>query len=203
MKKFFKFRLLRKKSRPKLHEYSLRQLIEMHEAAKKATIPAVPPKEFYVLGELPNELVPQASNDHDEGVVYIGPNGGKYILHDKGDNKVIIKEEPVAEPNAGTSLTPPLIASEIAAQLTTESKPQPPVNAEFILHLLLRRDEQDAVIGDLLERYPKKCERLGERRAQFWFYGEIVRSIWPLIKRAFAKITGLVVLGEWIRRHIS
>lgn len=81
--------------------------------------------------------------------------------------------------------------------------PQPPMNAEFILHLLLRKDEREAVIGDLVERYVQKLERFGERRARLWFYCEVLRSVWPLLRRTVAKAGGLIAAGEWIRRHIS
>jgi hypothetical protein len=89
----------------------------------------------------------------------------------------------------------------VSAQPKT-SRPRPPVNAEFILHLLLKREEQDAVIGDLLERYVKKHKRLGKRRADIWFYMEVARSLWPLAKRSGAKAIKIAVVGEWIRRMI-
>jgi hypothetical protein len=85
----------------------------------------------------------------------------------------------------------------------SDCSPRPPLNAEYALQLFLRGDERDAVIGDLLERYAGKHERFGERRAKLWFYGEVVRSLWPLLKRLAAKAGGLIALGEWIRRHVS
>lgn len=82
-------------------------------------------------------------------------------------------------------------------------KLRPPVNGEFALHLLLSKDEQEAVIGDLIERYGQKCERFGEQRAKLWFYCEVLRSVWPLLRRAIARVGGLVAASEWIRRHLS
>jgi hypothetical protein len=82
------------------------------------------------------------------------------------------------------------------------SKPRPPLNAEFVLHLLLKKEEQDAVIGDLLERYANKYKRLGKSRADIWFYTEVGRSLWPLAKRFAAKAIKIAVVGEWIRRMI-
>jgi hypothetical protein len=81
--------------------------------------------------------------------------------------------------------------------------PQPPLNAEFILHLLLNKDEQDAIIGDLIERYGSKARRMGVRRANLWFYMEIARTTWPLLKRIAVRASGLIALGEWVRRHVS
>jgi hypothetical protein len=90
----------------------------------------------------------------------------------------------------------------IGANKSLEPNPQPPVNAEFILHLLLRQDEHDALIGDLIERYGKKCARLGARRANLWFYAEILWTALPLLKRALFKTSGIVAFGEWVRRHV-
>lgn len=87
--------------------------------------------------------------------------------------------------------------------LSSEPITQPPINAEFLLHLLLRHDEQDAIIGDLIERYGKKCARLGTRRTNIWFYAEIFWTALPLIKRALLKVSGMVTLAEFVRRHIS
>ena len=81
--------------------------------------------------------------------------------------------------------------------------PQPPVNAEFFLHLLLKEEEQEAFIGCLVERYVRKVGRLGKRRADVWFYAEVARSIWPLARRFASKAIRLAVLGEWIRRMIQ
>jgi len=80
---------------------------------------------------------------------------------------------------------------------------QPPLNAEFLLHVLLRRDENDAIIGDLIEKYGKKCARLGPRRANLWFYTEVFLTALPLMKRALVKVSGLMTLAEFVRRHIS
>lgn len=82
------------------------------------------------------------------------------------------------------------------------SSHKPPMNAELILHLLLRHDEHDALIGDLIERYGKKCTRLGARRANLWFYAEVLWTALPLLKRTLIKASGLVAFGEWVRRHV-
>jgi hypothetical protein len=121
-----------------------------------------------------------------------------YIADQRGINDVLDQEiEQLLNAARSMDKTPELKT----AGEESPASPQPPTNAEFILHLLLKKDERDAVIGDLLERYPKKVERFGERRAKLWFWGEVIRSLWPLIKRACLK-TGLVALGEWIWRHI-
>jgi hypothetical protein len=96
-----------------------------------------------------------------------------------------------------------ILATETEAETPVASNPQPPAKAELLLYWFLKKDEQEAIIGDLIERYPKIHARLGERLARRWFWGEMVHSLWPLIKRALLKAGGLVTLSEWIRRHIS
>jgi hypothetical protein len=96
-----------------------------------------------------------------------------------------------------------LIADGLDKINAQEPTPVAPPNAEYILHLFLRGDDRDAVIGDLVERYAGKYERFGERRAKVWFYSQVLRSLWPLLKRLVTRASGLVALGEWIRRHVS
>jgi hypothetical protein len=80
---------------------------------------------------------------------------------------------------------------------------RPPMNAEFLLHLMLGADQREAAIGDFLELYWQRFDRFGERRARLWAYCEVVRMLWPVMKRVIAKFTGLVAAGEWVRRHFS
>lgn len=71
-------------------------------------------------------------------------------------------------------------------------RPEPPAVAEFLLRLLLRGDDVDAVTGDLSEGYVKRHARYGAGRAKFWVYGQVSLSIWPLLKR--------VIWTKWLRR---
>lgn len=80
--------------------------------------------------------------------------------------------------------------------------PAPPFKVEFLC-LLLRDDETDAVIGDLIERYSKLHRRLGKQRADLYAYTEVLRSIYPFIKRTLVKTAVMVLLGEWIRKLTS
>ena len=78
---------------------------------------------------------------------------------------------------------------------------RPPINAEYALHLFLTKEEQDAQIGDLIERYNQKVVRFGPRRADLWFYCEALRLVWPALKRTIVKTSGLLAIAEWIRKH--
>lgn len=73
---------------------------------------------------------------------------------------------------------------------------EPPTLAEVMLRLLPIKN-LEFVIGDLLEAYAKQVERMGKKRADRWFYGQVLRSTWPLIK---ATLWWLIL--AYIRRRI-
>lgn len=92
-------------------------------------------------------------------------------------------------------LVPDLNDSKIVTRL--------PLNAEFVFYLLLRKDERDVVIGDLIEDYGTVLKRFGKRRADIWLYKQVIGSVGPLIRRALLKIGALVWLGRILRRLVS
>jgi hypothetical protein len=78
-------------------------------------------------------------------------------------------------------------------RLLDKSKPRPPLNAEFILHIVLPDDRIEDAVGDLDERFGKKVERLGIARANFWYYKQVACSLWPYAKAAARRLSsGLV-----------
>ena len=94
----------------------------------------------------------------------------------------------------------------IKSDSKTEGKPsrhRPPFNAEYILYLLLGREDRDIVIGDLTETYGKIFQRFNKRRADIWFYKQVIGSLWPLFRRTMLRIGALVWLGRILRRLIS
>ena len=74
------------------------------------------------------------------------------------------------------------------------NQPQTPAGAEFVLRLLLCKNDVDAILGDLTEMYEQRLARFSECRARIWFYGQVSLSIWPLLKRAIS--------SKWLRRLI-
>jgi hypothetical protein len=96
--------------------------------------------------------------------------------------------------------------SVVPRDMPLENKPgssRPPFNAEYVLHLLLKRDEREIVIGDLLECYGQLVLRFNKRRADIWFYKQVIGSLLPLLRRALLRIGALVWLGRILRRLIS
>lgn len=89
---------------------------------------------------------------------------------------------------------------------TVETEPlplRPPFNAEYLLYLVLRREEREVVIGDLIEEYGQVRERFNKRRADIWFYKQVIWSVWPFFRRAIYKLFTLAWLGRILRRLIS
>ena len=78
---------------------------------------------------------------------------------------------------------------------------RPPLDAEFLLHLIFRKSEE-AEIGDFIERYSTKRKRFGKRRADIWAYREVLRNILPALKKGIAALTGIVAAAEWVKRHL-
>ena len=97
----------------------------------------------------------------------------------------------------------PTVNNETSEAQKTQQIVRPPLNAEYVLYLLLSTDERDAVIGDLNEVYARIFQRFNKRRADIWYYKQIAGSLFPLIRRALLRIATLVWLGRILRRLIS
>ncbi len=82
-----------------------------------------------------------------------------------------------------------LVTPQLGKQTTTDERPRPPLNAEFVLHLLLPDDRVDDVVGDLEERFHQKVDRLGVRHARLWYYKQIASSLWPYAKAAAKRLS--------------
>jgi putative ABC transport system permease protein len=57
----------------------------------------------------------------------------------------------------------------------------PPVWARRLLECVLPPAERDFVIGDLEEQFSARLQRVGRARAVAWYWGEVVRSLWPML----------------------
>ncbi|HEX8179482.1 MAG TPA: permease prefix domain 2-containing transporter [Pyrinomonadaceae bacterium] len=73
----------------------------------------------------------------------------------------------------------------------------PPATTEYILCLFLNADQQDAIIGDLTERYMEKYELLGKRKAKYWFIGQVLGSMPSLLFRSVVR-----TITTWLRKPV-
>lgn len=84
----------------------------------------------------------------------------------------------------------------------TRSLPEPSKTAQSLFSVLFRPEEREGAIGDLTEKYRQQYQDSGKRKADLWLYFQIAQSMAPLLFRIGEKV-GWLVLGEWIKRHIS
>lgn len=77
---------------------------------------------------------------------------------------------------------------------------RPPLNAAYLLYVFLSKNDPEAVAGDLEERWRKIKKKFGVRRANFWYWTQVVRSLWPFGLAALKRVSGLLALIEMWRR---
>jgi len=90
-----------------------------------------------------------------------------------------------------------------AERLIERTKSLPPRNAEFILGLLVSKEDQEAALGCFEELYRKRVVRLGESRARVWAWCQVGKTVWPVLKRIVLKVSGLIAAYEWLKHHLS
>lgn len=79
---------------------------------------------------------------------------------------------------------------------------EPPRFAEY-LAFFLPKDNRDALLGDIVETYPKLRMRQGKRRADFWAYIQVFTSFWFLIGSKLIKAGIILWVGNWVRKFIK
>lgn len=82
---------------------------------------------------------------------------------------------------------PDELVSDFVDQITQPSKI--PAAAESLIFLLVRKDERDALIGDLTERHFELCKRHGKLKADLYAYTQVWRSLYPFFKRALGNVS--------------
>ena len=70
----------------------------------------------------------------------------------------------------------------------------PPMNAEYLLFLALPKKDSEAIAGDLEERWRKIRKKFGVRKANFWYWFQVIRSLWPFGVAAVKRVSGLLAL---------
>jgi hypothetical protein len=93
-----------------------------------------------------------------------------------------------------------LAKAEIEAAGERSVSGEPPKPAEYLAYLFLPKADRETLLGDLTEEYPALAVKFGRRGAQFYFYKQVIWSIWPLVRKTIVKwgLFGWVV--ELIRK---
>jgi hypothetical protein len=89
----------------------------------------------------------------------------------------------------------------VAITATREECPQstggPPRLAEFCLALFMSGAKGEALLGCLSERFERDCKRFGVARARRIYWAQAIqKSLWPLLKRAFARLITCRSIGN-------
>jgi hypothetical protein len=81
---------------------------------------------------------------------------------------------------------------------------RPPTNAEFLFYIFLSPENCDALVGDLQERYRIIRKKFGARRANFWYWVQVITSVgpiaWAATKKLVKAVSGVAALAEVWRR---
>jgi hypothetical protein len=72
----------------------------------------------------------------------------------------------------------------------------PPKQFEFLLCLFLDQSQEDAVLGDLNERFVRDVKEVGPERAKRRYWGRALRSLMPLLRRAISPVVGFLNNGS-------
>lgn len=68
----------------------------------------------------------------------------------------------------------------------------PPQYAEYLIYLLIPKNNREAVLGDLEEDFHAVNKKFGLRKAQFLYWFEVIRSIWPFVVGATEKLIKII-----------
>jgi hypothetical protein len=80
---------------------------------------------------------------------------------------------------------------------------QPPGLGQSLVTLLLSGQRREAVLGDLDELLKRDRDRYGLRRAQVLYTMRALQFIWPVLRRAIARLIGWGAVAEAARRFFS
>jgi hypothetical protein len=80
-----------------------------------------------------------------------------------------------------------LTKPELRALMKPHRPPEPPHFGEFLFTLLQKPSHAASAIGDLDERFQHDCDRYGVRRAKQMYWAHVLRSAWPLLRRAIGR----------------
>jgi hypothetical protein len=72
-------------------------------------------------------------------------------------------------------------AAEKKKDLVEEDPPQPPSRYLYLLFLMSGSKEREAVIGDVIDRYPNHVKAYGRGNADRIILWDIGVSIWPFL----------------------
>ncbi|MCQ8118212.1 permease prefix domain 2-containing transporter [Methylomonas rosea] len=88
-----------------------------------------------------------------------------------------------------------LLLNLVVFRKNSESFAKPPKIAEYILYLFIPKANRNAILGDLEEDYREVYKKFGLKKAQFFYWWQLIISIWPFISAGILKLTKLLYNG--------
>jgi hypothetical protein len=78
---------------------------------------------------------------------------------------------------------------------------EPPKVAEFLIYLLLSRQDRVNILGDLMEDYGTIESKFSRSAAILWYYKQVFASIPKCVWKSLFRWGTIAAVGDWIRRH--
>ena len=79
----------------------------------------------------------------------------------------------------------------------------PPPMATWLLERVLPEDDQDAILGDLIEEYELRARSATPRLASLWYWGQVCRSLPRMVSRSVSRGRWVPTLGIAIGAYIT
>ena len=82
----------------------------------------------------------------------------------------------------------------------------PPCSAEKLACFILPKPMRDEMLGDLEQEFQMLCQKFGEGYARKWYWGQVLRSVGPIVYYGIAKFAALAWLGkaaQWIMSKLG
>ena len=83
----------------------------------------------------------------------------------------------------------------IETELPRNRRLSHPTSAEFLFYLFMTPQDCDALVGDLEERYKLVHKNFGRRRANFWYWTQMVISLGPIVLAWAKRLSLKPVMG--------
>ena len=78
-----------------------------------------------------------------------------------------------------------------------------PRTAEYLVYFLLPKKEREAIAGDLEEEYHLIAQKFGSRKANAWYWKQVIFSTGPIVWLRLRQIGVVAGLAELFRRLSS
>jgi hypothetical protein len=90
-----------------------------------------------------------------------------------------------------------------SASSRIDRPPSPPKFGEYLIYLFISRNIRDNLLGDLQEEFLEVYGKFEERKARIWYYNQVLKSLYPLIRRFIIKWGLIGLIGKWVSKIMS